>query len=259
MRIHQLFNHNPLRNFTYILEGEGGQCYVIDPWDAGRVLDFCHSGGRKLKAVLNTHEHFDHVQGNEELVRACGCEVWVHERALARIPAATHPFQNGAVAKLAEDSEIVFMDTPGHTFAHMCLIFKVSGSEQAVFTGDTLFNAGVGNCRNGGDVEALYRSIEELSAKIHDDVQIYPGHDYMVNNLRFTLSLTPENQVAKQYLEQANLLAQRGEFMLTTMKEEKKINTFLRLQDESLRKALGLGQTTDLEVFTKLRRLRDHW
>lgn len=259
MRIHQLFNHNPLRNFTYILEAEGGQCYVIDPWDARAILDFCAKAQLKLKAVLNTHEHFDHVQGNEELVRATGCEVWVHERALASIPAATHPFKDGALVRLDDDSEMIFMDTPGHTFAHMCLILKIKGCDHAVFTGDTLFNAGVGNCRGGGEVGALYHSIEALSVRLHDDVRIYPGHDYMANNLRFTLSLTPDNQVANEYLERANLLAQRGEFILTTMKEEKKINTFLRLQDESLRKALDLGQATDLEVFTKLRGLRDHW
>lgn len=259
MHIHQLFNNNPLRNFTYILSTAKGWAYVIDPWEAPNVLDYLKKSSLRLKAIFNTHEHYDHIEGNAELVAQTGCEVWVHQRAKAQIVEATKGFKDEEIVALDDNCEMKFLDTPGHTFSHMCLAFMKQGKLTSIFTGDTLFNAGVGNCKNGGEVGALFESVDGKLAQLGDDVCVYPGHDYMENNLRFTLSLTPNNEDAQLYLERTLKLRESGEFLLTTIGEEKKINTFLQLEDETLKNALAMPLASKREVFIKLRSMRDHW
>lgn len=260
MKVERYYNHNSLRNFTYLLTSESGACYIIDPFEAAPLLKMISERGLKLQAVLNTHEHFDHVGGNEELRAHTGCEIWVHERAMGKIPGATHAFKDGQKCELADSqATLTFVDTPGHTFSHMCLLLNLASGLEAVFTGDTLFNAGVGNCHNGGDPATLFESVDGILAKLPDETLVYPGHDYMENNLRFTLSLTPANEEASEYLGRVRELAGKGEFILTTIGEERLFNTFFRLSDPALRSALSLDEASDKEVFIKLRSLRDRW
>lgn len=260
MKVERFYNHNSLRNFTYLLTEKSSDCYIVDPFEAESILSIVKERGLKVRAVINTHEHFDHVGGNMEIRSMTGCEIWVHHRALGEIPGATRAFCDGE--KLAVGSEgdtITFVDTPGHTFSHMCLLYHRRDQLVGVFTGDTLFNAGVGNCRNGGDPEVLFESVDGILAKLPDETLVYPGHDYMENNLRFTLSLTPGNEEASTYLAKTRELASKGEFILTTIGEERLFNTFFRLDDLALRSALSLDEASSKEVFVKLRSLRDRW
>ena len=71
---------------------------------------------------------------------------------------------------------IDILDTPGHTMSHLCLLIR--GSEDALFCGDTLFNAGVGNCHNGGNPLSLYNTFYNQLIKLDKKTKIYPGHDY---------------------------------------------------------------------------------
>ena len=77
---------------------------------------------------------------------------------------------------------------------HICL--RSHGDRPALFSGDTLFNAGAGNCHNGGNPEDLYATFVDQLARLPDDTQVYPGHDYIENNLRFTLAREPDNTAA---------------------------------------------------------------
>ncbi len=260
MKVERFYNHNSLRNFTYLLTEDSGDCYIVDPFAAESILSIVRERELQVRAVINTHEHFDHVGGNVEIRAATGCEVWVHQRALGKIPGATHAFKDGEKKEIgAEGDSLTFIDTPGHTFSHMCLLYHRGNKLAAVFTGDTLFNAGVGNCHNGGDPEVLFESVDGILAKLPDETLVYPGHDYMENNLRFTLSLTPGNEEASSYLAKTRELAGQGEFILTTIGEERLFNTFFRLGDLALRSALSLDEASDKEVFVKLRSLRDRW
>jgi hydroxyacylglutathione hydrolase len=247
----QLYTHSSLRNFTYLVEGEGG-FYCIDPFDAAQVLEKLPG---KLLAVINTHEHWDHTQGNSELVSKTGCQVWAHENAKGKIKGVDRFLKRGEMLKLGDHREIEVMDTPGHTHAHLCLLLKEHKKDFAVFTGDTLFNAGVGNCHNGGDPEILYQTISEQFQNMNDEVLVYPGHEYLGNNLKFTLNLEPSNQNAieltKKYTEN-NLL-------ITNMKIEREINTFLRLESSEIIKNLKGNTDNNKQVFLRLRELRNKW
>jgi hydroxyacylglutathione hydrolase len=145
---------------------------------------------------------------------------------------------------------------------HICLLSKTD--EPGLFCGDTLFNAGAGNCHHGGHPEQLYHTFASQLAKLDDSTRIYPGHDYINNNLEFTLDREPDNTRAGQLLEQTR--QQNPEHpLVSTLALEKEINTFFRLQSPSviarLREAFpDLDDNPEPRtVFLKLRELRNHW
>jgi hydroxyacylglutathione hydrolase len=158
--------------------------------------------------------------------------------------------------------ELEVLDTPGHTMSHVCLLSHTD--QPALFCGDTLFNAGAGNCHNGGHPAELYKTFSEQLAKLPATTRIYPGHDYIENNLRFTLDREPDNRNAREMLEQ---LAGHdpGNAFVTTLDVERRINTFFRLQSPTviarLRDAFpDLPEQPDQRtVFLKLRELRNKW
>jgi len=134
------------------------------------------------------------------------------------------------------------MDTPGHTMCHICL--RSHTERPALFSGDTLFNAGAGNCHNGGHPEDLYTTFVDQLAKLPAETRFYPGHDYIENNLRFTLAREPDNAAAKALLPDVTG-HDPARARVTTLHEEKQINTFLRLSGPSVIAALR-------EVFSDL-------
>ena len=117
---------------------------VIDPWEEGLVNIVLSKRNLNLTAIINTHEHWDHTQGNQALIDGHGCEVWAHENGQGKIPGLTRVLSTGEIIELESGVQIKVMNTPGHTFAHLCFLLFEKERAVAAFTGDTLFNAGVG-------------------------------------------------------------------------------------------------------------------
>ncbi len=259
MKIHQYFTHNPLRNFTYILELAENQAMVIDPWDADATNQYLQALNLSLKAIINTHEHWDHTQGNQALVDQHGCEVWAHKNGEGKIPSLSRSLTHGEVVPLDSSTSLQIMDTPGHTFAHLCFLVLENGQATAVFTGDTLFNAGVGNCKGGGDVKALYQTIQNQFQTLDDSIKVYPGHDYLENNLRFTLKFEPNNPVAKQWIAKVQDPSYQPGDIQTNIGLEKAFNSFFRLDNTEIIQNLKISSHDPQSVFIALRGHRDHW
>jgi hydroxyacylglutathione hydrolase len=145
---------------------------------------------------------------------------------------------------------------------HICL--RSHTDRPALFSGDTLFNAGAGNCHNGGNPEDLYTTFVEQLAKLPAETRVYPGHDYIENNLRFTLAREPDNAAAGALLPEVTG-QDPAKAKVTTLHEEQQINTFLRLSSPSVIAALrevfpDLPEKPDPKtVFIKLRELRNQW
>ncbi|UUZ64215.1 hypothetical protein LP417_03025 [Polaromonas sp. P1-6] len=137
----------------------------------------------------------------------------------------------GDVIKVGKTVELECMDTPGHTMCHICL--RSHTDQPALFSGDTLFNAGAGNVYNGGDVNELYATFVDQLAKLPGNTQVYPGHDYIENNLRFTLAREPDNAAAKALLPRV-AGHDPAKSAVTTLAQEKQFNTFLRLSSPSV-------------------------
>ena len=146
--------------------------------------------------------------------------------------------------------------------SHVCLLSHTD--TPALFCGDTLFNAGAGNCHNGGHPNELYETFAGQLAKLPDSTRIYPGHDYIGNNLQFTLDREPDNNKAAALLNQVEN-QNPGDALISTLAMEKDINTFFRLNSPSviarLREAFpDLPDSPDAKtVFIKLRELRNSW
>lgn len=263
MIVERIWTGNAYRNFNYLVAcPETGEELAIDPLDHEKTLATARVKGWQITQVLNTHEHLDHTGGNAAVIAATGAKLIAHHKAGGRIAGMDRGVKAGDVIKVGKTVELECLDTPGHTLCHICLL---SHTEQpALFSGDTLFNAGAGNVHNGGDMDALYETFANQLARLPDNTRVYPGHDYIENNLGFTLAREPDNAAAKALLPSV-AGHDPAKSAVTTLAEEKQFNTFLRLSSPgviaSLRESFPeLPTQPDARtVFTKLRELRNLW
>lgn len=263
MLVERIWTANDYRNFNYLVAcPETGEALAIDPLDHAKCLARARDRGWQITQVLNTHEHHDHTGGNAQVIAATGAKLIAHHKAGGKIPGVDRGVKAGDVIKVGRTVELECLDTPGHTFCHVCL--RSHGDRPALFSGDTLFNAGAGNCHNGGDPATLYATFAEQLSKLPDDTQVYPGHDYIENNLRFTLDREPDNADAKALLPKV-AGHDPATSVVTTLGEEKRFNTFLRLTSPTViallrEKFPDLPENPDPKtVFMKLRELRNTW
>jgi len=261
--VKQIWTANAYRNFNYLIVcPETGEALAVDPLDHEKCLKAAKDEGWTITQILNTHEHGDHTGGNSAMVQKTGARILAHKNAKDKIPGMARGLGAGDVVKVGKTVELEALDTPGHTMSHVCLLSHTD--QPALFSGDTLFNAGAGNCHNGGHPAELYKTFTEQLAGLPASTQIYPGHDYIENNLRFTLDREPDNKAAKEMLEK--LAGQDpSHAYVSTLEVERKINTFFRLTSPSVIAALretfpDLPEHPDPRtVFLKLRELRNKW
>ncbi len=175
----------------YLLADENGRGVCIDPADhADRILDAAQKYGVRIEAIWLTHGHFDHLLAVEELQRATGAPLYIHA---ADEPCLTDPrcnllsyftvniplslkadvlFREGDILQ-AGDLPFTVWETPGHTPGSCCFVNESLG---ILFSGDTLFETGVGRTdMPGGDEETLRVSLDRLY-KITSSPRVYPGH-----------------------------------------------------------------------------------
>ena len=263
MIVKQIWTGNAYRNFNYLIAcGETGEALAIDPLDSEKCLKAAKDAGWEITQILNTHEHHDHTGGNAAVVAATGAKILAHKNAGDKIADVARGLGAGDIIKVGKTVELEALDTPGHTMCHICL--RSHTDKPALFSGDTLFNAGAGNCHNGGAPATMFTTFAEQLDKLPDDTKIYPGHDYIENNLRFTLDREPDNAAAQTML--GRLAGQDlNQAHVTTMQVEREINTFFRLSSPTviarLREAFpDLPENPDARtVFLKLRELRNSW
>ncbi|MBV6417703.1 MAG: Hydroxyacylglutathione hydrolase GloB [Steroidobacteraceae bacterium] len=263
MLIERVWAANDYRNFHYLVAcPESGEALAIDPLDWRRCLAAARTRGYEITQILNTHEHRDHTGGNEPLRAATGARVLAHAGAAARIGHVDVGLTRGDVVRVGRTVELECLDTPGHTLAHLCLYAR--GDSPVLFSGDTLFNAGAGNCQHGGHPELLYETFTQQLARLPDTTRVYPGHEYLGRNLAFTLDREPGNEAAAT-LQQAIARQDPASAPVTTLGEEKRINTFFRLRNPviiaRLREAFPdlADEPSPREVFLRLRELRNRW
>tara|TARA_B100000315_G_scaffold230980_1_gene241899 strand:- start:767 stop:1333 length:567 start_codon:yes stop_codon:yes gene_type:complete len=188
--------------------------------------------------------------------------VLAHNNAREKIRGMDEGLDAGDVVRVGKSVELLTLDTPGHTMSHVCLLSKTD--IPALFCGDTLFNAGAGNCHNGHPNELYETFVSQLNA-LAEDTLIYPGHDYITNNLEFTLDREADNESAAKLLDGLHTEHDPDHAMITTIALEKDINTFFRLTSPSVIARLRESfpdlpdEPSPREVFVKLRELRNSW
>ena len=171
---------------------------------------------------------------------------------------------SGETVRLSENQDLETLDTPGHTLDHQVFFLTEKRKKKALFSGDTLFNAGVGNCKGGGDVNDLFTTTMHLK-NLPDDILLYPGHDYLKRNLEFAQTLEPENKAIHNSLSEV-VTESEDRRRPRTLGEELLVNPFFRLNSLEIREKMKtdinlLEKGTDFErdLFKKIRSLRDNW
>lgn len=262
MIVEQIWTANSYRNFNYLIAcPQSGEALAVDPLDHKKCLALARERGWEIRQVLNTHEHDDHIGGNQKVVAATGAKILAHAGAADSIPGMDRGLSAGDTIRVGGVT-LRALDTPGHTMSHICLLAE--GEPPALFCGDTLFNAGAGNCHNGGHPHELYQTFAAQLCKLPEETLIYPGHEYLESNLRFTLDREPGNRAAADLLSTATA-QDPSRAMVTTLAREKEINTFFRLQNPEViaqlrEKFPDIGDAPDAKtVFLKLRELRNQW
>ena len=262
MIVEQIWTNNAYRNFNYLIAcPETGEALAIDPLDHRKCLTRAKECGWTITQVLNTHEHGDHTGGNDSVIAATNAKLLAHHNAKDKIRGMDRGLGAGDKVQFGT-IELEVLDTPGHTMSHVCLLSH--GDSPALFCGDTLFNAGAGNCHNGGHPHELYETFANQLDRLPENTRIYPGHDYIVNNLQFTLDREPDNRAAKDMLVEIEN-QDPSNALVTTLSMEREFNTFFRLSSRTVIERLrqdfpNLPDNPDRKtVFLKLRELRNQW
>jgi hydroxyacylglutathione hydrolase len=158
-------------NFSYVIADEATkEAVIVDPsFNTDALFKIVKDNGLKVKYVVNTHQHWDHIAGNDDIRSAFGAKIVAHKSAKSFKDVDV---SDGDIIKVGKISLKVF-HTPGHTPDSICLL--VDGK---LLTGDTLF---VGECGRtdlpGGSARDMYYSLQKLM-ELDDSVEVYPGHDY---------------------------------------------------------------------------------
>lgn len=251
----------PARSDNYIFllhDPQSGTAAVVDPADAPPVLAQLEALNAKLVAIFNTHHHNDHVGGNRELIkRFPKAEVYAGEEDRGRIPEQTYALKEGDRVSFAERCAKVFF-VPGHTKGHIAYYFPSQKSEQPgeLFCGDTLFAGGCGRLFEGTP-EQMQHSLAKLRA-LPDHTRIWCAHEYTLSNLKFAISVDPQNEDL-----QKRLAAVKGDrtqdipTVPTYLGIEKLTNPFLRWDALALQSAAG--HQAPAAVFAHIRQLKDNF
>jgi len=232
-------------NYTYLVESEG-EAVAIDPGEASPVLRTLQRSGSRLAAVLCTHGHFDHIGGGAELART-GCKVLSPEDVA---------FGNHAAIAFGA-LRFTVLSTPGHTADSVCFYLPAAdGKSGDVFTGDTLFVGGCGRVLTKSPA-TMWTSLQ-LLATLPPDTRVFCGHDYSLENYEFAATVEPNNAAVRAQLEQIRALAEACEPTVpSTIGLEIATNPFLRAVTAEMKRALGMNSATDVEIFARLRRMKD--
>lgn len=237
------------QNYSFLLRDEAsGKTAVIDPPEADGVLKALEREGWALDYILNTHHHWDHVNGNLKLKEATGAKVVGNAADAYRIPAIDIHLREGESFALGE-SVADIMAISGHTIGHIAYYFV---NDKAVFCGDTLFAMGCGRLFEGTP-QMIVESIGKLMA-LPDDTRIYCGHEYTLANAKFALSVEPDNLDIQHRITEVEALREQGiPTVPTTVADEKRTNPFVRTHSTQIRESLAMQDASDVEVFAQLR------
>ncbi|KAF7589192.1 Cytoplasmic glyoxalase II [Aspergillus hancockii] len=239
-------------NYAYLVIDEPTKhSVIIDPANPPEVMPVLQSqikeGKIDLTAIVNTHHHWDHAGGNEELLKAFGKLPIIGGKdcqSVAKTPA------HGETFKIGERISVKALHTPCHTQDSICY-FMQDGEDRVVFTGDTLFIGGCGRFFEGTAPE-MHKALNETLASLPDDTKVFPGHEYTKANVKFCLAVSQSEPIKKLEAFAEQNRQTQGKF---TIGDEKLHNVFMRVNDPEIQKKTG--KTDPVEVMATLREMKN--
>ena len=242
-------------NYSYLIHDEiSNTVAIVDPSEFIPCDTIISKNYKKLDFILNTHHHYDHVGGNEKLKNKYNSKVLGFENDKNRIPQIDTVLKDNQEFKIGTlNFTTIFI--PGHTRGHVAFYFK---KERVVFSGDTLFSLGCGRVFEG-TYEQMFKSLNKLK-NLPSETKVYCGHEYTFKNLEFCLKFNPNNDFLKKKKNDIELsLKNKKPTIPSTIADEIKANIFFRVNDPDVKKAINLENSPDIEIFTKLRDLKDNF
>ena len=228
-------------NYSYlVIDEKNNIACVIDPSEADPVIKYLDNNKIKLKFILNTHHHYDHVGGNQKLKEKYGASIIGYKGDKERIP-GIDILVDDQETWVHENFEAKVMHVPGHTLGHICFYFY---KEETIFTGDTLFSLGCGRIFEG-TYSQMFNSLRKLK-KLPQSTKIFCGHEYTKQNSKFCIANDGSNENLKSKINDMELKLKGGlPTIPSTIKDELECNIFLR--------------SNNVESFSKLRDLKDNF
>ncbi|AHX11420.1 hydroxyacylglutathione hydrolase [Neorickettsia helminthoeca str. Oregon] len=236
----------PILKDNYVFIGNiGSLAFVVDPGDGDSVLDHVSKYGLSVGWVLVTHHHADHTSGISQIKkRFSDAQVIVPLSEKDLLPC----WDSLAVDEIYLcGTHVKVLELHGHTLGHVGYFFT---EEKLLFCGDVLFSAGCGRVFEGTHLQ-MFESIEKI-ASLPGDTTIYCAHEYTRDNLRFAMSIEPENIAIKNYWN--SIKGHRYSTIPTTLEQEKNINPFLRIKEYQKNQ---FPELTEAEIFAILRKRKD--
>ena len=239
-------------NYSYLIyEEETNTISIVDPSEF-KACDKVINKYKKLDFILNTHHHADHVGANLELKKKYNSTVLGSDLDRDRIPGIDVFLKENQKQKIGNlEFEVIFV--PGHTSGHIAFFFS---EKKIIFTGDTLFSLGCGRVFEGTH-EEMFNSLNKIK-NLPSNTKIYCGHEYTKSNLNFCLEYDYKNTFLKEKeIAIKKKLDNNQPTIPSTLDQEIKTNIFLRCNDPEIKHTLGLRDSSEVEIFSKLRDLKD--
>ena len=236
-------------NFGYLIHDvETKATASIDAPEAGPIINALEREGWQLTDILITHHHGDHVGGVAELKQKYNCRVVAPHDKSTKIANVDLRAANGDVIKVGGLLARV-LETPGHTLDHISYVFD---TEMTLFAADTLFSIGCGRVFEGNH-PMMWDSLLKLRA-LPDDFKLYCGHEYTASNVKFALTVEPDNAALQaRAAEVAKLRAENKPTIPSLLGDEKRANVFLRADEPSVAAKLHMKGADAATVFGELR------
>lgn len=240
-------------NYIWVLVDDDRRCIIVDPGESAPVFQAIKENRWQPEAILLTHHHHDHVGGVPDLL-AQFPHLAVYGPAETQDKGTTQVVEEGENV-LIRGYEFSVFATPGHTSGHICYY-----SKPYLFCGDTLFSGGCGRLFEGTPAQ-MYQSLQKINA-LPDDTLICCAHEYTLGNMKFAASILPDDRAIQDYyLKVKELRAKNQNTLPVTLKNERKINVFLRTNDIDL--INKISQETNLQQpdarFAWLRSKKDNF
>ncbi|MDB9936813.1 hydroxyacylglutathione hydrolase [Candidatus Pelagibacter sp.] len=228
-------------NYSYlIIDEENNIACVVDPSEADPIIKYLESTKIKLKFILNTHHHFDHVGGNQKLKEKYRASVIGYQDDKERIP-GIDILVNDQEIWIHKNFEAKIIHIPGHTLGHICFYFH---KDKLVFTGDTLFSLGCGRIFEG-TYSQMFDSLNKLK-ELPKNTKVFCGHEYTLQNSKFCITHDENNENLKRKINDIKIKLKSGLSTIpSTIKDELECNIFLR--------------SPNVKTFSKLRDLKDNF
>ena len=239
-------------NYSYLIhEKETNTVSIVDPAEF-KACDKVINKYKKLDFILNTHHHADHVGANLELKKKYNSKILGSNLDKDRIPGIDILLKENQIQKIGNlEFDVIFV--PGHTKGHITFFFR---KEKVAFTGDTLFSLGCGRIFEGTH-EEMFNSLNKIKNLPHE-TKIYCGHEYTKSNLNFCLRYDSKNTYLKEKeIDILKKLKSNQPTIPSTLGQEIRTNIFLRCDDTEIKHTLGLQDSSEVEVFSRLRDLKD--